>query len=165
MSSTTGEHGEEGLPQDQQIERERPVLHVSQIKAQGVLTAEIRAAADLPQAGQAGVTNDRRTASLCIAAISARGAGGADQDMLPRSTLNSWGSSSSEKSLRNCPSLVTRGSWVSLKSAPWPSLELDQLGQRCSASTTMERNLNMVNGSPFRPISSGGKSPARRPPA
>jgi hypothetical protein len=51
MSSPTGDHSKQGLPQDHQIERKRPVFHVSQIEAQGVLSAEIRAAADLPQAG------------------------------------------------------------------------------------------------------------------
>lgn len=42
-------------PQDHQISHERPVLHVVEVQPHGVLPGEVRPAADLPEAGDAGL--------------------------------------------------------------------------------------------------------------
>src|SRR6476620_4831249 len=44
---------EYGLPDDQSVERERPLLDVAQIETNRLLPVQVRAAADLPQSGDA----------------------------------------------------------------------------------------------------------------
>src|ERR1700760_3046421 len=49
------EHGGGGLPQDLQVERVRPVLHVADVEPDGLVVGQVGTAADLPQAGGAGL--------------------------------------------------------------------------------------------------------------
>jgi hypothetical protein len=49
LGSSPAEHGKEGSPQDEQVKGEGPVLDVAEIEAERVLTAEVRASADLPE--------------------------------------------------------------------------------------------------------------------
>src|SRR5205085_5476669 len=48
------ENGWDGLEQDAQVERERPVLEVDEVEVDEVVEVELRAAGHLPQAGDAG---------------------------------------------------------------------------------------------------------------
>ena len=55
------------------------------------------------------------------------------------------------------PTFVTRGSALSLKSTPLPSLWSSRLGSCCSASITIERNFSILNRSPLSPTRSWRK--------
>src|SRR5580700_3870089 len=48
-------HGGAGLPENLQVERERPVLHVPQVEPDRVLVAQVRPAVDLPESGHPGL--------------------------------------------------------------------------------------------------------------
>src|SRR5450756_3037041 len=52
VRSSSGQDGTRRLPQDHQVHRDRPVVHVSQIEAHGLVPVEVGSSADLPQAGQ-----------------------------------------------------------------------------------------------------------------
>ena len=49
--SALGQYGRSGLPQDEQVEGQGPVLDITKIEADRVITFEIGPSADLPQAG------------------------------------------------------------------------------------------------------------------
>jgi hypothetical protein len=63
VGAAATDHGEQGLPQDQQVQRQGPVLDVVQVEADRLLPGQVRSAADLPQAGQPGLTSSRRRTS------------------------------------------------------------------------------------------------------
>ncbi len=73
-------------------------------------------------------------------------------DMWPAKTFRNWGSSSRLVRRKNAPSLVTRGSFFTLRSrfhsAIWPA---SRYFSKSSASATIVRNLNMRNGLPHSP--------------
>ena len=82
--------------------------------------------------------------------------------MSPRSTLMSWGSSSTEYLRITRPIRVTRGSFFILKTGPACSLRAASCALRASASTTMERNLSMLKRFPRRPTRSWWKKSGPR---
>src|SRR5690348_15008300 len=47
------QHGRDGLDQDEQVVRDRPVLDVEQVQADAFVEGEVTSAADLPQPGDA----------------------------------------------------------------------------------------------------------------
>src|SRR3712207_4917238 len=53
VRSGTAEDGPHGLPEDHEVEGQRPVLHVARVGPHGVVPREVRAPADLPQTGDA----------------------------------------------------------------------------------------------------------------
>ena len=53
MSSAAGQHRRRSLPQDLEVERQRPVLDVTQVESDRVVLLEIRSTTDLPESGQA----------------------------------------------------------------------------------------------------------------
>src|SRR5947208_3024355 len=60
------QHRAGGLPENHEVERERPVLDVADVDAHRVVPGEIRAAADLPQAGETGLDQE---ASVHVVAV------------------------------------------------------------------------------------------------
>ena len=70
----------------------------------------------------------------------------------PRNTLRSWGNSSRDVNLRKAPTLVTRGSFLILKTGPFISFKDSSSAFFISAFECMVRNLYMVKGSPCRPL-------------
>src|SRR5690606_4377335 len=52
VGAGSSENRSHGLPQDHEIERQRPVLHVADVDADGVLPGEVRTPADLPQTAE-----------------------------------------------------------------------------------------------------------------
>src|ERR1035438_10801440 len=48
------DHSGAGLPQDLEVQSERPVLHVPQVEPDGVLPAQVGSPVDLPEPGQPG---------------------------------------------------------------------------------------------------------------
>ncbi len=97
----------------------------------------------------------RRWTSFSYPSTSDRSGGrGPTRLMSPRKTLTSCGSSSREYLRRVRPTRVTRGSCLSLKSTPLPSFCAASAASRASASTTIERNLNIWKVSPLRPTRS-----------
>ena len=71
--------------------------------------------------------------------------------MSPLTTLISCGSSSIESRRMIRPTFVTRGSSRILNRTPLPSLRPRRSSRRASASTTIERNLSIVNSRPSTP--------------
>ena len=50
-----------GLPQDLHVHPDRPVVDVAQVQVDRLVPVEVRATADLPQAGEAGIENYHET--------------------------------------------------------------------------------------------------------
>src|SRR4051812_16730814 len=53
VRTRTAQDGPHGLPEDHQVEGERPVLDVADVDAHRLVPRQVRAAADLPEAGDA----------------------------------------------------------------------------------------------------------------
>ena len=149
-----GAHDEvlDGGQQDDQIERQRPVLDVVQVEAVVGVERRVVPGLDLPQAGDAGahvvagVEVGRELGDLL------RSAGrGPIRLMSPLRTLISCGSSSRLVRRRTWPILVIRGSRAILNSGPVRWLSPSMAASRASASTTIVRNLSIPNSAPSRP--------------
>src|SRR5687768_12225622 len=49
------QNGADGLPEDHEVERQRPVLDISDVDPHRVVPREVRPTADLPEPGEAGL--------------------------------------------------------------------------------------------------------------
>src|SRR5215468_1143889 len=55
VSTRAPYHGERRLPEDHEVESQRPVLHIAKVQPDRLVPGEITATADLPQTGEAGL--------------------------------------------------------------------------------------------------------------
>ena len=149
---------------DQQVERDRPVLDVEEVEAAVGLERRVVAGLDLPQAGDARRRPTRGGAARAGTRRPPRAAPGVARPGSSRraSTLNSCGSSSRLVLRRNRPIRVTRGSSVILNSGPLRSLAAFSSARRASASTSIVRNLRTPNCLPSRPTRTCRKSTGPR---
>ena len=132
----------ERLPENLQVERERPVLHVPEVQAHGLVPGQVGAAAHLPQAGEARLDHEAapNVVGVLRRLVGQRGPG-PTSDISPSRTLKSCGSSSSDhlRSQRadgGDPRII-----ADLKEHPVVVVFARSSASRASASTTIVRNL------------------------
>ncbi len=77
--ATALHHREHGLPDDQSVERERPLLDVAQVETDRLIPVQVGAAVDLPEAGQAGLHEQPPPCLALVAPVGDRQRTGADE--------------------------------------------------------------------------------------
>src|SRR3954451_6356818 len=82
---------EDGLPDDHGVERERPLLDVAQVETDRLLPVQVRAAADLPQTGEARLHEQPSSCLAVVRLVGDRQRTGADQRHLAAQHVDQLG--------------------------------------------------------------------------
>ena len=141
------------LPEDLEIEGERPVLHVAKVEPHGILSAQVGSSVDLPESCQAGL-DDQPAANVIAVLRDLRGQWrpGPHQGHLAEQDIEELRKLIQRPAPQPPPVAVIRGSLRILNNSPSPSSSAAIASLRCSASGTIVRNLTTVKGSPSFPI-------------